>query len=349
MLKRLTQQERLAQLVAEFEPALRQAFVEAIADIRSRITLRLLIERLERGDVQGAMDMLHIEREAFGQLEIAIANAYHGGGMAMAEDLRLRDPEGNRVVFRFGVRNLEAERWLTEHSGAMITRLIDDQLNGVRTALTEGLARGDNPRTTALDIIGRANRITGRREGGIIGLTAAQERFVAAARAELLSGDRAQMEHYLTRQRRDRRFDAAIRKAIAAGKALTVADVGKIVGRYSERLLALRGEMLARTETMIALGKSRDDAILQAIESGKVEADLVTKHWRSAGDDRVRHTHRALDGSAVPFARVFTSPSGAVLRFPGDPAAPASEIVGCRCTVEYRIDYTERLLRQRRT
>ena len=43
---------------------------------------------------------------------------------------------------------------------------------------------------------------------------------------------------------------------------------------------------------MAALGKSRDDAMKQAIQSGKVLADYVTQTWRSAGDDRGRHTHR---------------------------------------------------------
>jgi hypothetical protein len=347
MLKRLSQHERLQLLLGEFEPVIRQAFLDAVADIRSRITLRILIERLERRDIQGALDALHIEREAFGSLETAVARAYEGGGIAMAEDLRLRDPEGHRVVFRFGVRNPEAEQWLRDHSAQLVTRIVDDQRQGIRVALTDGLARGDNPRTSALDIVGRVNRVSGRREGGIIGITAAQERYVASARAELLSGDPEQLRHYLTRERRDKRFDAIVKRAIARQMPVAAEDVTRMVGRYSERLLALRGEILARTETMMALGKSRDDAMRQAITSGKVAADLVTKHWRSAGDGRVRHTHRVLNGNSVGFSEQFVSPSGARLRFPGDPEAPISETSGCRCSVEYKVDYTAQLIRRR--
>ncbi|MDB5541988.1 MAG: transposase family protein [Devosia sp.] len=47
MLKKLSQYERLALLTGGFEPMVRQAFFEAIADIRSKITLRLVIEHLE--------------------------------------------------------------------------------------------------------------------------------------------------------------------------------------------------------------------------------------------------------------------------------------------------------------
>lgn len=347
MLKRLSQHERLQLLLGEYEPIIRAAFLEAIADIRSKITLRLLIERLERRDIGGAIEVLHIEREAFGSLESAVARAYEGGGIAMAEDLRLRDPEGHRVVFRFGVRNPEAEQWLRENSATMVTRIVEDQRTAIRQALTEGLARGDNPRTSALDIVGRVNRVTGRREGGVIGLTAPQARFIASARQELKSGDPEQLRHYLTRERRDKRLDAIVHRAIKAGRSVAAEDVTRMLGRYSEKLLALRGEMLARTETMMALGQSRNDAMRQAITSGKVSADLVTKVWRSAGDSRVRHTHRVLNGNSVGFDERFPSPSGVTLRFPGDPEAPMSETSGCRCSVEYKVDYLTQLVRRR--
>lgn len=348
MIKRLSQHERLALLLAEFEPIILQAYFEAVAEIRSKITLRLLIERLERNDIGGTIDVLNIEREAFGPVESAIARAYEGGGISMAEELRLRDPEGNRIVFRFGVRNPEAEAWLLSHSAALVTRIVEDQRQGIRTALAEGLARGDNPRRAALDVVGRVNRVTGRREGGIIGLTAPQERFVASAREELLSGDPKALRNYLGRERRDRRFDALVRKAIAEGRALDRATVERMVGRYADRLLDLRGEMLSRTETMIALGKSRDDAMGQAIAAGKVDPAFVTKRWLSAGDDRVRHSHRTLNGDEVGFYASFQSPTGARLRFPGDPDVPISETSGCRCTVEYKVDYTAQLLARRR-
>ena len=331
------------QLLDKYEPVLKAAFLDAIADIRNHVTLKLLVERLERGDVAGALDVLQIEREAFGKLELAFAEAYNAGGIDLADGLKLRDPQGQRIVFRFAVRNPEAEAWLAEHSATMVTRIVEDQRQGIRQALTEGLAAGQNPRRTALDVVGRVSRVTGKREGGIIGLTAPQAEYVASARQEIVSGD---LRAYLARERRDKRFDGAVRKALAEGRALDAALVDRIIGRYADRLLALRGEMLSRTETMMALGKSRDDAMRQAIASGKVDPMLVTKRWRSASDDRVRHSHRALNGDEVGFYGAFQSPSGASLRFPGDPDAPIRETSGCRCTLEYRVDYTAQLLRR---
>jgi len=338
---------KFALLLDRYHPVLRAAFLDAIADIRSQVILRLLVERLERSDVQGALDVLNIERAAFGGLEIAIAEVYNAGGIGMAEEMRLHDPEGNRVVFRFGVRNPEAEAWLREHSSRLVTRIVEDQRVGIQLALSEGLMQGQNPRTTALDVVGRINRITGRREGGLIGLTAQQEQFVATARQQLLSGDPAQLRAYLTRERRDKRFDRAVAKAIREGKPLDRETVNRIVGRYADRLLALRGEMLARSETLTALNGARNQAMRQAIAEGKVRAEFVFKTWRATHDGRTRFTHRVLDRQRVQMDEAFVSPSGARLMFPGDPAAPAHEHVGCRCTMEMTIDFSRQLLARR--
>jgi len=332
--------DTISQLLATHEAAVHAAFLGAITDIVDVVVLRIIIERLERGDVNGAVQALQLDAAAFAKLELALTEAYNAGGIAASGGMpKVADPQGNRVVFRFGVRNLEAESWLREHSTALVRDILEDQRVAVRLALTEGLAAGQNPRTTALNVVGRVNRATGRREGGIIGVTAAQERYIANARQELLSGDPAQLRAYLGRERRDKRFDRTVLAAIKSGKPLGADAVNRIVGRYSDRLLDLRGEFLARTETMMALSKSRDDAIRQQIEAGKIRVEDVTKIWRSAGDSRVRHTHRALNGQKVPMDGVFVSPSGATLRFPCDPRAPISEISGCRCVVSYDIDY----------
>lgn len=339
----------IEELLSTYDERLRTAFLSAVDDIRNGITLRVIVEKLEKGDVGGAIEAMHLDADAFAKLELAIREAYNSGGAATVESLpRLTDPEGNRVVFRFGVRNPEAEAWLREHSSTLVTRIVDDQREAIRTALTEGLTMGQNPRRTALEVVGRVSKATNRREGGIIGLTAPQERYVATARRELLSGDPDDLRHYLTRGRRDRRFDRTVMKALQDGKALPRETVDRITGRYADRLLELRGEMLARTETMTALGKARDDAIRQQIAAGKIMAEDVTKIWRSAGDNRVRHTHQVLSGQKAGIDGFFQSPSGAMLRYPGDQNAPVNEIAGCRCWMDYKIDYFASVIRRQK-
>lgn len=201
---------------------------------------------------------------------------------------------------------------------------------------------GRNPRATALDVIGRMNRVTKRREGGLLGLTTNQMRFVSNARAELLSGDPAQMAAYLERKRRDKRFDPAVRKAIREGKPVPAAVADKITGRYSDRLLALRGEMIARTESLTAFSNAQWEGVRQMIESGRVRADQVTKVWRATRDGRTRDSHAALGGTEAQMNEAFMSPlTGARMMHPHDASlgAPASEIIGCRCFCQYSIDF----------
>ena len=205
--------------------------------------------------------------------------------------------------------------------------------------MTEGMNAGRNPRSTALDIVGRVSRVTKRREGGIVGLSSPQERFVANARAQLESGDPAQMRAYLTRNRRDRRLDSAVKKAIKEGKPLNKTTTGKAVGRYSDRLVQLRGETIARTESLNALNRSQFDAFRQAQETGGVGD--ITREWDTAGDDRVRDVHRVMDGQRRGATEAFRSGTGSNLLHPGDTTqgAGASDVIDCRCRVKTTIDF----------
>jgi hypothetical protein len=345
MLKRLSAREQIAILLDDYSLAIRNAFLEVVAEIVSRVTLRLVVERLDKGDITGAIAALHIERHAFNPVLDKIAEAYNVGGVLTADNLPLREPTGHRLVFRFDVRNPAAEQWLREHSSQLVTNIVDDQRSAVRAALTEGLSLGANPRSTALDIIGRTSRVSGRREGGIIGLTGQQSQAVSNARQRLLSGDPTQMREYLGLTRRDKRFDKTVLAAIEAEKPVPADMVARITGRYADRLLQLRGETLARTETMTALNVAADQAMDQAIAAGHVSAAEVIDIWHSAGDDRVRHTHQVLNRQAVAHNTGFRSPSGVTLRYPGDPLAPAFETIGCRCWREMKIDYLAKYVR----
>lgn len=339
--------DRIEALVAQYGESAAEAFIEAIESIRNSVTLRLIAERLERGDVQGAVEAIGLDPVAFERLERVLDEAYGAGGRAEVDNLpRLFDPQGGRVLFSFATRNTVGERELREHSSTLVTRIIEDQREAIRTALSEGLSRGDNPRRTALDVVGRVERGSNRRTGGIIGLTTAQERYVANARAQLTSGDPAQLRAFLTRERRDRSFDRTILKAIKEGRPLTRDTVDRILGRYSDSLLKLRGDTIARTETMAALNKGRFDAIGQQIEAGKIDAEDVTKKWLSVGDDHVRHSHQVLNGKTVPYDGVFTTPSGAMLRYPHDPRAPAWETIMCRCFMNIVTDYGATVVRR---
>lgn len=248
-------------------------------------------------------------------------------------------PRTAEVVLRFNVRNQRAERWLRDYSTDLVTHIVQEQRETIQNALGAALERGDGPRRTALQIAGRVDRTTGRREGGVIGLSKPQAEYVDSARKELRSGDATLVRNYLSRERRDARFDRTVLRYLREGKGVPAELADKIAGRYSASLLQLRGEMIARTETMAALGASQHEALMQAVDAGAVPAQAAKTKWKSAKDRRVRHTHAVMDGQVRLVGEAFVSPSGAQLRFPGDPRAPASERIACRCWTEPVIDF----------
>lgn len=338
MIIRLSPRQQFEVLVSQFEPIVRKAFMDAVADITSNIVLRRIVELLEKGDINGAIGALHLDPAAFRQLDDAIGQAFNGGGVDTVARLPiLKDPEGYRIVIRWDARNLEAEAWLREHSSGLIRDIVADQREGVRSVLQAGLARGDNPTRTALNVVGRVNRVTGRREGGIIGLTAQQAGFVEGAREEL--GSPATMRGYLTRTRRDKRFDKTVLNAIKEKRALPADMIERIVGRYADSLLKLRADTIALNETMEALAASKDIAFRQQIANGNVIASAVTKKWKHTPQDHPRLQHQEMQGQTVQFDQPFIAPDGTLIPYPHAPGVPARHKLGCKCLAEYKIDF----------
>lgn len=346
MARRPTPRQRLEALAQELEPVLQTAFLAAVDDILSNIVLARVVERLERGDIDGALSALNVDPLAFRSFEEAIRQAYVGGGMATTAGMpSLRDPNGNKLVIRFDTRAPRAELYLRTIAGTQITgtgiggRIAQDTLYGARGVMERGLIDGRNPRSVALDLAGRVNRATGRRTGGLIGLTSSQMETVDRVRQELRSGHASAYRRYLSLKRSDSRGRQAVLRAMSGGGQLDEATINAITGRLSDSYLLLRGETIARTEMLTALAESQKEAYEQAIESGSVNRQDVRKVWRATRDNRTRDTHRHLDGESAGMDERFANG----LLYPHEPGAPASEVVNCRCSIDYRFDFLANL------
>jgi hypothetical protein len=60
----------------------------------------------------------------------------------------------------------------------------------------------------------------------------------------------------------------------------------------------------------------------------------LNKRWIATPGPRTRDSHRAANGQKVGLQTSFTV-GGVLMRYPGDPLAPAREIVACRCAIGY--------------
>lgn len=337
-------------LINVLTPEIRAIFLEVIQNIVDDAIFADMVKAIEKGDVAGAFRALGFDSAAIHPLVKAIEDAFERGGNVTADDFPspLKTPVGN-IVFRFDMRNTRAEQYVRDHSAQLVTRLTEEARLNVQATIERGLAAGNNPRTTALDIVGRIDPVTKQRTGGIVGLAANQEQWVASARKKLVDLDKS----YFTMTLRDKRYDSIVAKAIQDGKSLPSDTVDKLISSYKNKALKFRADSIARTETLQAIAASEWQAHKQAVDSGAINNNDIGKDWDSAGDNSVRHTHRELDKTyhtdedAISLDDPFVSPSGALMMFPGDTSlgAGGDEIIGCRCRVRYVVDWIGAALR----
>src|SRR6185369_9632517 len=324
-------------LIDHWEPRLQTAFLEAIYNQRNAAHVDQIAARLEAGDVDGALRAVGIDPANLRPFDKAFESAYESGGTTTARAIpALVDAKGFRVVVQFAIRNPQAEQWLRNYSSTLIKEIVDDQRKMVRNFLTDGLSKGLNPRTTALDLVGRL--VNGRREGGVIGLTASQEKWLSNYADELASDT---PEASLVRNLRDKRFDKTILKAAKNGEKIPADLQAKMLRNYRNNALKYRAETIARSETITALHAAQEEGVNQAIQSGAITQSQVKYVWHTAHDKRVRDTHRSMDNKVQPMGVPFVTGSGAHLLYPGDPSGPAAEVINCRCARLPRIDYLQ--------
>lgn len=112
--------------------------------------------------------------------------------------------------------------------------------------------------------------------------------------------------------------------------------VHKTKRELSRRLITKRGKgedlspyrnrvrNMARTAATLNFNA---DELAALVEQGYQEKEWVTQH-----DSRVRSSHVAADGQVVPVLSPFVV-GGYPMQVPGDPVAPLSETINCRCYV----------------
>lgn len=408
--------DELDSLIDDLAPALAAIFIAAMLLLRRSVDYRVLVICLRNGDIDGAIEALHINAGAFSSYVIERQSGYAKAGAIVSDRLTedrsrvlakrsreearapgvvpddsgasspalrqpspapapaatvppgsrppsspvLQAPGGGSIVFRFDMTNPRAESKIRTEAASRVTGYVDEQIETARKVIADGFAAGRGPRDIATDIAGRINPVTGKREGGIIGLSEPQAGYVENMRSRLLSGDPDEMAKVLGRfdkdgkwiegtgqTLRDRRYDAKIKKAIrdvAAGKEnpLTVEQVQEMTAKYSDRLLKRRAEDVSRTETAQGVMAARAEAIQQAMDRDSLTDEALTKEWRHLGGLRhARDTHLTMSGQKVTGLNTpFFLPDGSIMLHAHDPQGGAKNNVNCRCDTWFDLDWS---------
>jgi HK97 family phage portal protein len=117
-------------------------------------------------------------------------------------------------------------------------------------------------------------------------------------------------------------------------------DEAQQAGANLNALLGTVAEMLQGEESTHVIGNIAESAATATV-NGAVDAVAtatgpdIERTWQTRRDDRVRPAHAAAEGVTMPVKQPFEM-EGWPVRFPGDPLAPRSLTLNCRCRLRYR-------------
>lgn len=340
------QRAALAALLEKYGPLIRDAFEAAIYRARARADIGGLIDALERGDVNGAVEMLRMDHGDFSALREAVRQTY----MAAGEDVRYMLPRAIVATYGFDGSNQRARAWLEQHGAALVQGITEDSRTATQRAILDVLESRQERglRSAALDITGRIAEVgplKGQRVGGIIGLTSEMTDETINARAILSNPDRLREYFTIDREtgklkpgrykRIDKRFLRTVYSAWKNDRALTSAEIKRGMTQHKNKLLKVRGDMIAQHEAFQAQASSREEAMAQVLERPDVED--VTRRWQLGFPREHRQNHVALADKVISFNERFDLGNGITARCPHDEDLPISETGGCRCSCVYRV------------
>lgn len=328
-----TSRSEFERLLLRLEAPVRRAFERVIEQAQKRVNYAAAVRAVRAGDIDALMQAAGIREGMWGVVTEQIRTAFMEAGIfTLNKDLP------KRLFLDFNINNPRAESWLRMKSSQLITgNLMPEQRGAIQEILRAGMARGDNPQTTALDIVGRATGRGQTREGGVLGLTRKQAQYVSNAYDDLIDLN----PRYFERRLRDKRFDSIIRESFRNGKPLPKGTRDKIISRYEAKMLKHRGDNIARTETLGAMNEAADEALRQIIDEGLAPssaAKRIWRHGRRSKQERPGHVLMSEERQTRMVNEPFVNPlTGAVLAHPG--AGPASEVINCTCYLEHDIDF----------
>lgn len=300
-------------------PTVREKFLAAVAEIRGTVDEAALIAALDAGDFERIMQILGLADQAVGNegdlfqgMLDPIEHGVHEAGHAAIETTPAIARLGGSVAMRFDLVNPHTVQAVQQHGFNLIRQISDDTRNGVRAIVAHAMEFGGHPYEQARQI------------KQLVGLTENQVAAVSNYRRLLEAGD----SDALTRELRDHRFDPTVRGAIREGVALPKGQVDTMVQRYADRMLAMRAETIARTETINAARLGTQAAWTQAGENGLLSHNKIRQGWMVTPDDRLCQYC-----SEVPDMNPDGVPLGGQFKTPFGPVDGPTLHPNCRCIV----------------
>lgn len=341
MVRRPSQRQVYEALLQTHGRLIAEAIAEAIYAARSAVDMQALSAAIDARDYVLAGQLLRMDDATLFRVSEAARGAYVSAGQSVAQVL-----PGAVGVFAFNGNHPRAIEFVREQ-GALLVQNINatpDLLPQIRAVIEDGIQVGRGGDAVARDIVGSVNRLTGRREGGMLGLDSQRAERLNAVRTGMATPEG--VRGMVTRGRDgalrvnyqvNRATEQRILRAYERGEAVSAADRAISLRQYENKLLKERGAVIARDQAHTAQAMGQREGWQQLIESGKVKDVLKRWQWNEGNQKEAREDHKALSTMpGIPFDRPFTMGDGTQMMMPHDPAGGARHNLGCHCTAFYR-------------
>lgn len=312
-----SQLDRLEALLSEQEATIAAAFEEFIRAVNSEPVWGLIADRIEAGDIEGALSIVDTYTVRFASIMPVVQQAV---GAATAAEFASTLGQF-AIAISFDPSHPRAAQLARVNRLNLIREFTTEQRAVTRQAISDAFMSGTGTATTA-----RAFR-------GSIGLTRTMQGWVSSYEALLRGRDKRALDRAL----RDRRFDRSVRNAIELQKPLTEAQIENMVERYRARTLIMRSENIARTEALRSTSQAREEALLQMLEQTQMDPRRVRRVWNATHDGRTRGWHETMQSQQRRIGEAFEDGNGNRLLYPGDPSAPPDTTINCRCSLTFAI------------
>lgn len=312
-IKKVSERQRLDNLLTDQEVTVGAAFLRFVDKVKSEKVLKELNDAIELGDYTKVNQIID-------SFIITFANVFptvFATVAAVEADHIIEQLSTTAVAVGFDPTHPRAAERVRQGRFDLLRGLTLQQRQTTQQAIAAAFESGYSPRQVARAVVGS------------IGLTPQQELAVRNYRG-LLEKNSAEA---LRRELRDRRFDSRI-----GGDALTAQQIEQMTEAYRQNSLRMRALAIGRTQGLQAMNEARDEVIAQVMEPLAL-THVAIKTWFPTKDNRTRDFHASMAGQRVPFGQPFVDGKGNLIRFPGDPLAPAETRINCRCgfTVEIKL------------
>jgi hypothetical protein len=293
-------------------PELAAAFLRAFARIREEMSEAALARAIALGFADRIVEQMLTQTI----LDVAFAPVRQ----QLRETLRIAVPYYARtmpprvvreVSIAFDVLSPHVQQGIRALESRVITTLQGEVRETVRTAVAKGLMDGS------------AHRVAAKQIRASVGLAPNQIREVELFRAKL---ERAhETTDWLDNKLRDKRFDAALRKARASGQPVSTERVDAMTDAYRKRRIAQHASTVSGTAAKDAQRLANRLSWENLVEQGGVDRANLWKRRLVVLDGRERPEHHAMSREEQPFDAPYTN--GEVIS--------GSLSWNCRCTDSY--------------